>query len=352
MTRATAERVIALLANSPDVETRDFTGGAPELNPNLRDLLEQARRLSRRVIACCNLAIIFFLGMEDLPRFYRDQAVELVYSLPCCTAENTDHQRGHGVLDRSIRALNDLNQLGSGRPNSSLLLTLIYNPLGAFVPPPQQTLESRYREEMARLFGVEFHHLLTITNMPIKRLANQLHRWGKYGDYMKLLVNHFNPQTVANLMCHHLVSVGWDGTLYDCDFNQMLELPIPDPQASGRPDRVATPEHGRIDGAGDHRWPSLLRLDLRRHLGVTPRCSKQAPPCRETPVRPPSRQQRLLVPQQPDLHTQAASVADQRTVGADDAVARNDNRNRVGGDRRTHRPAALRVAEFRGNSAV
>jgi radical SAM/Cys-rich protein len=226
MTQAAAKRVIALLTDSPDVDTVDLTGGAPELNPSFGFLVEGARRLGRRVIVRCNLTIIFAPGMEHLPRFYRDHDVELVCSLPCYTAANVDQQRGHGVFDHSIEALRLLNRLGYGRPESPLVLNLVYNPLGAFLPPPQAGLEARYREELGRLFGIEFHHLLTITNMPIKRFADQLHRWGKYGEYMGLLVNHFNPQTVPGLMCRSLVSVGWDGTLYDCDFNQMLELPI------------------------------------------------------------------------------------------------------------------------------
>ena len=226
MAHTTAERVVALLADSPKVDTLDLTGGAPELNPSFSFLVEHARRLGRRVIVRCNLTITLEPGMEYLPRFYRDQGVELICSLPCYTAANTDQQRGRGVFDRSIRALRNLNQLGYGRPNSPLVLNLVYNPLGAFLPPPQHTLEARYREELGRLFGIEFHQVLTITNMPIRRFAEQLHRWGKYGEYMGLLVNHFNPQTLPNLMCRHLVSVGWDGRLYDCDFNQMLELPI------------------------------------------------------------------------------------------------------------------------------
>ncbi|MFI5399252.1 MAG: arsenosugar biosynthesis radical SAM (seleno)protein ArsS [Candidatus Binatia bacterium] len=226
MTRATAERVIALLADSPTIETVDLTGGAPELNPNFTFLVERARALSRHVIVRCNLTVILSGGLEWLPHFYRDNEVELVCSLPCYTAENVDRQRGPGVFDKSIEALRLLNRLGYGRPGSPFGLNLVYNPLGAFLPPSQLDLEAHYREELARLFGIEFHRLLTITNMPIKRFAEQLHRWGKFDDYMGVLVNHFNPRTVAGLMCRTLVSVGWDGTLYDCDFNQMLELPI------------------------------------------------------------------------------------------------------------------------------
>lgn len=233
MARRTAERVITLLADSPRVQTLDLTGGAPELNPNFAFLVAQARALGRRVIVRCNLTVFFLPGIEYLPRFYRDHGVELVCSLPCYTAQNVDQQRGRGVFDRSIEALQLLNQLGYGLPTSPLMLNLVYNPLGAFLPPAQTTLEARYREELRRLFGVEFHRLFTITNMPIKRFADQLHRWGKYEEYMGLLVNHFNPQTVPDLMCRSLVSVGWEGMLYDCDFNQMLDLPIPGRNGAG-----------------------------------------------------------------------------------------------------------------------
>ncbi len=226
MTRVTAERVLALLASSPGIETVDLTGGAPELNPNFTFLVEQARALGRQVIVRCNLTVLFVPGMEHLPQFYRDQGVQLICSMPCYTAENVDQQRGPGVFQRSIEALRLLNGLGYGYAGSPLTLHLVYNPLGAFLPPPQPALEARYREELGRLFGLQFHHLLTITNMPIKRFADQLQRWGKYDEYMGLLVNHFNPHAVPGLMCRSLVSVGWEGTLYDCDFNQMLELPI------------------------------------------------------------------------------------------------------------------------------
>jgi radical SAM/Cys-rich protein len=227
MTRATAERVMELLAHSPaGIDTVDLTGGAPELNPHFGFLVERARAQSRRVIVRCNLTVFFVAGMEYLPRFYRDHDIELVCSLPCYTAANVDQQRGHGVFDQSIEALRLLNTVGYGHRDSSLVLNLVYNPLGAFLPPPQAELEARYHDELRRHFGIEFHRLLTITNMPIKRFAEQLQRWGKYAEYMGLLVNHFNPQTIGALMCRHLVSVGWEGTLYDCDFNQMLELPI------------------------------------------------------------------------------------------------------------------------------
>jgi radical SAM/Cys-rich protein len=226
MTRTTAERIVDLLAKSDTIETVDLTGGAPELNPSFTFLVERARALGRRVIVRCNLTVLFFAGMEHLPAFYREHGVELVCSLPCYTAENVDQQRGRGVFDQSIAALRLLNGLGYGRDGSALGLNLVYNPLGAFLPPPQAELEARYHDELRQHFDVEFHHLLTITNMPIKRFADQLHRSGRYEEYLGLLVNHFNPRTIDGLMCRTLISMGWEGTLYDCDFNQMLELPL------------------------------------------------------------------------------------------------------------------------------
>jgi len=224
MTRATAERVIEVLSASHCVETLDITGGAPELNPNFAMLVERARALGRKVIVRCNLTVTLEPGMEWLVDFYRRSSVELVCSLPCYTAENTDRQRGAGVFDKSIVALKQLNAAGFGR--GELRLDLVYNPIGASLPPPQDELEAQYRDELARNFGIVFDRLLTITNMPIARFANQLSAGGNHSAYMSLLVNHFNPATVDALMCRDLVSVGWDGRLYDCDFNQMLEIPI------------------------------------------------------------------------------------------------------------------------------
>ena len=222
----TAERVAELLSYNDTLATVDITGGAPELNNHFKYLVETARRLNREVIVRCNLTVILQPAMEWLPEFYRAHRVHLICSLPCYTEANVDAQRGGGVFTKSVQALHLLNDLGYGIPDSNLILDLVYNPVGAFLPPAQAELEERYRYELRDGFGIEFNRLFTITNMPIKRFADQLRRLGSETDYMGLLVNHFNPATVASLMCRELVSVGYEGTLYDCDFNQMLSMPI------------------------------------------------------------------------------------------------------------------------------
>ena len=226
MPRRVAERVVELVAANPDVEGVDLTGGAPELNPSFRRLVTEIRKLGREVIDRCNLTILFEPGIQDLAEFLAAHQVHVVASLPCYQAENVEKQRGRGVFDKSIEALQRLNALGYGRSGSPLRLDLVYNPVGAFLPPPQARLEARYRDELRRLFGIEFHRLFTITNMPIKRFAHFLDRTGQHEAYMGLLVNHFNPGTVRELMCRTLLSVGWDGRLFDCDFNQMLEIEL------------------------------------------------------------------------------------------------------------------------------
>jgi radical SAM/Cys-rich protein len=224
MSRAVAERALHVLARSEGVRTLDITGGAPELNENFRLLVEGATALGREVIDRCNLTILFEPGMDDLAAFLARHRVRVVASLPCYSESNVDKQRGRGVFDKSIAALRALNALGYG---DNLPLDLVYNPLGAFLPPEQTSLEARYKEELRRNFGVRFSRLLTITNVPIKRFAEQLAREGKGETYMSLLVDHFNVSTVPGLMCRSLVSVGYDGRLFDCDFNQMEEMPLP-----------------------------------------------------------------------------------------------------------------------------
>lgn len=224
MVRTTAERVIELLKQSPSIDTVDITGGAPELNANFAMLVERARELGRRVIVRCNLTVILVEGMAWLVDFYRRHRVELICSLPCYTADNVDRQRGNGVFAKSIVALRLLNQAGFGR--GELTLDLVYNPVTPMLAPDQSELEARYRDALDENFGISFDRLLTLNNMPIARFADQLDRAGMHSQYMGLLVNHFNPATVERLMCRTLVSVGWEGGLYDCDFNQMLAIPL------------------------------------------------------------------------------------------------------------------------------
>jgi radical SAM/Cys-rich protein len=226
MAPETAARVLELLARSPELATLDLTGGAPELHAVFRPLVRGARALGRRVIDRCNLTVLDLPGQEDTAAFLAEHAVRIVASLPCYTAENVDRQRGHGVFARSIAALKALNSLGYGHPGSGLELDLVYNPLGPHLPPPQKELEARYRAQLRELFGIEFGRLLCLTNMPIRRFARALEREGRAAEYMGLLVNHFNPATVPWLMCRDLVSVGFDGALYDCDFHQMQGIPL------------------------------------------------------------------------------------------------------------------------------
>lgn len=226
MERKTAERLMELLKKSPTVQTVDLTGGAPELNPNFRYLVDESIKLGREVIDRCNLTVFFVKGQGETPYFLKEHRVRIIASLPCYTKENVDRQRGKGVFDKSIRGLKLLNGLGYGRKGTDLELDLVYNPLGAFLPPFQIQLEADYKRELKELFGIEFNRLFAITNMPIKRFLHQLEREGKWAEYMGLLAKSFNPAAAAGVMCRNLISIGWDGQIYDCDFNQMLEIPI------------------------------------------------------------------------------------------------------------------------------
>jgi len=204
--------------------TLDITGGAPELHPDFRWLVCQARGLGRHVIDRCNLTILVAPGFEDLPEFLAEHQVEVVASLPCYLEENVDRQRGEGVFQRSLEALGRLNRLGYGRPSSALKLTLVYNPIGASLPPPQLRLEADYRRELRQRYGIEFTRLITITNMPISRFLDDLLQTGRLEPYLQQLLAAFNPATVPGLMCRSMLSVDWQGNLFDCDFNQMLGL--------------------------------------------------------------------------------------------------------------------------------
>ncbi len=223
MTRETIVHILSFLETS-NIQTVDITGGAPELIPDFRYFVEQIRKQGRRVMVRCNLTVIFEIGQEDLPEFYREHEIELVCSLPCYLEENVDEQRGRGVFTKSIRALQILNEIGYGRPDTGLELHLVYNPVGASLPPPQAELEADYKEELRARYNIDFNKLYTITNMPISRFEEFLKRRGIYDSYMQTLQDNFNPHTLDNLMCRSLISVGWQGEVYDCDFNQMLDM--------------------------------------------------------------------------------------------------------------------------------
>jgi len=225
MNRLTVDRCLELLRDSPTLHTLDLTGGAPELNPHFRYMVEEARKLGREVIDRCNLVVLYERGLEDLPAFLAEQRVQVVASLPCYSVENTDRQRGRGVFKDSVSALQLLNEHGYGREGGPEL-HLVYNPGGASLPGPQQELEARYRQELRELFGIEFNRLFTITNQPIKRFADDLLHAGAYTAYMELLVKNYSEATVPALMCRNTLNVQWDGTLFDCDFNGALEMPI------------------------------------------------------------------------------------------------------------------------------
>ena len=227
MTRETAELCIEALAGTA-IPTVDITGGAPELNENFRWLVERARALGRHVIDRCNLSVLLLAPQSDLAEFLAAHRVEIVASLPYFRSSQTDAQRGEGVFEKSMRALQMLNRLGYGVEGSGLALNLVHNPVGAFLPAKQEAIEAQYRRELARQHGVSFNHLYTITNMPISRFLEFLVESGNYEGYMERLVNAFNPAAAAGVMCRNTLSVGWDGTLYDCDFNQMLDLPVAD----------------------------------------------------------------------------------------------------------------------------
>lgn len=201
----------------------DITGGTPEMNPNFRYLLENAIKIAEKVIVRTNLVILTEEGYEDLPKYFADNKVELVASLPCYTADNTDQMRGVGVFDKSVKALKTLNELGYGK-EEDLVLNLVYNPGGAFLPPCQEMLTEDYRKRLSEDHGIVFTNLFTITNNPIGRFKKSLEHDQKLEEYMKLLEDNFNPNTVENMMCRDQISVSWDGYIYDCDFNQMIDL--------------------------------------------------------------------------------------------------------------------------------
>jgi len=231
MSRETISDVIAYLKTSR-VNTLDLTGGAPELNAHFRALVLAARNLGVRVLDRCNLTILEQPGQEDLAQFLAANAVEIIASLPCYLEENVDAQRGKGVFEASIRALRMLNALGYGQAGSELALKLVYNPQGASLPPAQGQLEHDYHRHLGERFGIVFNQLYVLTNMPIQRFGSMLISKGRFEDYMELLKNAYEPANLESVMCRSLVSVDWRGYVYDCDFNQMLGLPL---RLNGKP---------------------------------------------------------------------------------------------------------------------
>lgn len=252
MDARTVDRVIELMTSYKGLKLIDITGGAPELNPHFRRLVQAARSLGLSVIDRCNLTILSEKGHEDTSEFLAANKVDVVASLPCYSSKNVDEQRGDGVFDASIRGLIELNGKGYGMPGTGLNLDLVYNPLGAFLPPPQEVLLADYTKRLKADFGIVFNNLFTITNMPIKRFYRDLVKNNNLGTYMNLLADAFNPDSVAHVMCRSLVSISWDGQIYDCDFNQALAINIPKPETTiWAIDSLADVAKGRI-AVADH----------------------------------------------------------------------------------------------------
>jgi|SRR5882672_3189432 len=262
MSAATVDAVLGCLRRNR-IATLDVTGGAPELHPRFRDLVVAARAMGTHVIDRCNLTVIEEPGQEDLPAFLAGQRVEVIASLPCYLEDNVDRQRGRGVFAASIRALHKLNALGYGSGRSGLALDLVYNPQGASLPPSQSALECAYRRELGKRFGIVFDRLYTLANMPIQRFGSTLVSKGTFAAYMALLKNACRSDNLERVMCRNLVSVDWQGFVYDCDFNQMLRLPLARPgkrrlhvseldvaSLAGNPIRVADHCYGCTAGQG------------------------------------------------------------------------------------------------------
>jgi radical SAM/Cys-rich protein len=252
MNRENIETVLnALITN--DIKTLDITGGAPELNPNFEYLVAQATGENRRVIVRSNLTIFFEEGLGSLPEFYRDNNVEVIASLPYYIEDSVDRVRGNGAFQKSIDALQKLNNLGYGHNSDHAVLNLVYNPQGAFLPPSQAELEEEYKKELFKNYGISFNHLYTFANMPIGRFGDFLVRTRNLDKYMENLERSFNPETLESVMCRHIINVGWDGRLYDCDFNQMIGL-------------------GVIDGNPQHIKDFDFHLLSERHISVDEHC--------------------------------------------------------------------------------
>ena len=226
MTRETIDALIAFVAASPEVRVLDLTGGAPEMNPHFRRLVIAARSRGLKVIDRCNLTILEQPGFEDMADFLAAHGVEIVASLPCYLEENVDKQRGKGSFEASIKGLKRLNALGYGAPEGNLILNLVFNPQGPTLPPPQGPLEAAYKDHLWQDFGIVFNQLFTLTNMPIQRFGSMLVSKGQFNSYLQLLRSAHRDENIEHVMCRNLLSVDWQGYLYDCDFNQQLGLPI------------------------------------------------------------------------------------------------------------------------------
>ncbi len=227
MTKKTMQQCLEVLVANTNLQTVDLTGGAPEMNPNFRWFVEEIKKLDRHIIVRCNLTIIRAnKKYYDLPAFFKLHNMEVVSSLPFYSKDRTDKQRGDGVFEDSIKALQMLNEVGYGIEGSNLKLNLVYNPAGSFLPPSQTALEKEFKTALQNDFGIYFHELFAITNLPISRFLDYLLQSGNYEKYMEKLLDAYNPMAAANVMCRSTISVGWDGFLYDCDFNQMLEMKV------------------------------------------------------------------------------------------------------------------------------
>ncbi|MBF97330.1 MAG: hypothetical protein CFH34_01591 [Alphaproteobacteria bacterium MarineAlpha9_Bin4] len=219
-------QILRLLKKTRSIKVIDITGGAPELNSNFKYFVRQLRKMQLHVIDRCNLTVLHEKGQEETADFLAKNHVEIIASLPCYTEQNVEKQRGKGVFVKSIKSLRSLNSLGYGKGNKNLKLNLVYNPLGAFLPPNQKNLESEYKKFLKSEFKIFFDNLFSLTNMPIKRFSHFLEKNNKLNAYMNLLYSNFNPNAAKSVMCKDLISVSWNGLIYDCDFNQMLEIPI------------------------------------------------------------------------------------------------------------------------------
>jgi radical SAM/Cys-rich protein len=228
MDRTTVDLCLQAL-DQTTAHTVDITGGAPELNPHFRYLVDQCVRRGKQVIDRCNLTVLGLPGKTDLPEFFADRGVEVVCSLPHYRQRNTDAQRGDGTFEQSIAALKRLNQVGYGQGDPTRKLTLMSNPVGAFLSSSQGKLEQEWKDGLLKHQGVTFDRLITLNNMPISRYLEWLEQSGNFQSYIELLINSFNPATIDGLMCRNTISIAWDGSLYDCDFNQMLDLPVAAP---------------------------------------------------------------------------------------------------------------------------